>query len=308
MNLLHLRYVVEVEKTGSITKAAKNLFMGQPNLSKAIKELESEIGISIFRRTAQGVEPTAMGAQFLTYAKTILSQIDELESLYKPQKESEFRFEISVPRATYLSVAFAQFINEAPKDKPMIINFRESASIEAINQVANSESQLGIIRYQDIHEQYFLQFIKNMRLSFEPLWNFRMCLLMDRDHPLALAGDIPYHLLDGFIEIVHGDIEVPSLSMSEINRCAKMKSHKKKISIFDRGSQFNLLKGIKGSYMWVSPVPYQILSENGLVLKECSMAARSKDVVIYKSDHIITEQERIFLQIAKKYTRNPGQL
>ena len=49
MNLLHLKYAVEIEKTGSITKAANNLFMGQPNLSKAIKELETEIGITIFK-------------------------------------------------------------------------------------------------------------------------------------------------------------------------------------------------------------------------------------------------------------------
>ena len=79
MNTQHMKYVVEVEKTGSITKAAHNLYMGQPNLSKAIKELENELGIAIFRRTAKGVEPTRKGAEFLTYAKTILAQIDELE-------------------------------------------------------------------------------------------------------------------------------------------------------------------------------------------------------------------------------------
>ena len=69
MNLLHLKYAVEIEKTGSITKAANNLFMGQPNLSKAIKELENEIGITIFRRTTKGVAPTEKGGEFLGYAK-----------------------------------------------------------------------------------------------------------------------------------------------------------------------------------------------------------------------------------------------
>ena len=89
MNFSHIKYVVEVENTGSITKAANNLYMGQPNLSKAIKELEAEIGITIFKRTAKGVEPTKKGAEFLKYAKTILSQINELESLTKPLRTRE---------------------------------------------------------------------------------------------------------------------------------------------------------------------------------------------------------------------------
>ena len=82
MNFLHLKYIAEVERTGSITKAANNLFMGQPNLSKAIKELETETGITIFKRTARGVEPTKKGQVFLEQAKQILSSVEELERLY----------------------------------------------------------------------------------------------------------------------------------------------------------------------------------------------------------------------------------
>ena len=80
MNLQQLRYAVEVEKTSSITQAAKNLYMGQPNLSKSIKELEQDLGITIFTRNAKGVEPTSMGLQFLRYAHEILDKVDELSS------------------------------------------------------------------------------------------------------------------------------------------------------------------------------------------------------------------------------------
>ena len=84
MNLTYLKYVVEVARVRSITKAAQNLYMGQPNLSKAIRELERELGITIFRRTSKGVIPTPQGEEFLGYAQGILSQLDELESLYNP--------------------------------------------------------------------------------------------------------------------------------------------------------------------------------------------------------------------------------
>jgi DNA-binding transcriptional LysR family regulator len=83
MNLLHLKYAVEVERTRSITQAAANLYMGQPNLSRAIKDLEESIGITIFKRTSKGIVPTAEGEEFLAYARNILSQVDEIESIYK---------------------------------------------------------------------------------------------------------------------------------------------------------------------------------------------------------------------------------
>lgn len=87
MNLTHLRYMVEVERLGSITKAASALYMGQPNLSKAIKEMEREVGIPIFKRSAKGVVATEKGKQFLQYAKAILVQMDKMESLYKDNGE-----------------------------------------------------------------------------------------------------------------------------------------------------------------------------------------------------------------------------
>ncbi len=87
VNLQHLKYVVEVEKTGSITQAAQNLYMGQPNLSKAIKELEKNLGIVIFKRTSKGVLPTAQGEEFLRYAKSILDQVQRMENLYRSAGE-----------------------------------------------------------------------------------------------------------------------------------------------------------------------------------------------------------------------------
>ena len=87
MNLQHIKYAVEVQKTGSITQAAENLYMGQPNLSKAIRELEKSLGIVIFKRTSKGVLPTAQGEEFLRYAKSILDQVQRIEDLYHSSGE-----------------------------------------------------------------------------------------------------------------------------------------------------------------------------------------------------------------------------
>lgn len=92
MNILHWKYAIEVERTRSINRAAENLFMGQPNLSRAIKELEESLGITIFKRTSKGMSPTPQGEEFLQHAKKILSQIDEVEALYNTNHGGRVRF------------------------------------------------------------------------------------------------------------------------------------------------------------------------------------------------------------------------
>lgn len=156
MNLLHLKYAIEVEKTGSISKAAENLYMNQPHLSKAIRELEQTVGISIFNRTSKGVVPTKKGAEFLLYAKNIIPQIEAMENLYKTNNDSKFKFDIAVPRASYISNAFTEFVKTIAPDAEITIDYRETNSLRVIKNVANNENNLGIIRYQTIYEKNFL--------------------------------------------------------------------------------------------------------------------------------------------------------
>ena len=101
MNLLHLKYAVEVAKTKSINQAAKNLYMNQPNLSRAIKELEDSLGVNLFRRTSKGIIVTPQGEEFLVHARNILDQVDEIEAMYKQGKSSKQRFNLSPPCYIY---------------------------------------------------------------------------------------------------------------------------------------------------------------------------------------------------------------
>ncbi|MGH4122019.1 MAG: LysR family transcriptional regulator [Clostridium sp.] len=304
MNLLHLKYIVEVEKTNSITKAAQNLFMGQPNLSRAIKDLEKKIGIIIFKRTAKGVEPTRKGAEFLSYTKAILSQVNELESLYKPCESDVIKFNISVPRATYVSVAFSEFVNSLNKEREINIFFKETNSMGAINDVHNGDSNLGIIRYQKLYEDYFLSFLKDSDLEYEPLWEFDLCLLMSKHHPLAHMDDIPYYDLCDYTEIVHGDFQVPSRSPSEIKKNANAPLNSKRIYVYDRGSQFDLLQRVNGSFMWVSKVPQDVLDHQNMILRKSSASSLvNKDIIIYKQNHVFTACEKMFIDMVKNFTK-----
>lgn len=307
MNLQYLRYAVEVERTGSITRAAQTLFMGQPNLSRAIRELEKEVGITIFRRTAKGVEVTRRGGEFLSYAKSILSQLDELESLYRPQQEETAELSLSVPRASYVSIAFTEFVKTVDPARPVSFHFKETSSMGAVQDVANGESQLGVIRCQKIYEEYFLSYLRDMRIDHRPIWEFAMELLMSEEHPLAGYNEIPYHLLGSYTEVVHGDFQVPSLSFSEISRNARPSSTRRRIYVYERGSQFDLLRRVPGTYMWVSPVPDEVLRRHRMVLRPCPLSRQlTEDLFIFPRGARLGELEERFYRLLLAESKRQG--
>ena len=148
MNLMHLKYVVELNKTRSFSKAAENLYMGQPNLSRAIKDLETELNIKIFNRTTKGIEVTPEGEEFIQNAKKILYEFDKMERRYSGNTENAQRFSIVVPRATYISKSLIEFLKELDRKYPMNIVYKETNSLKSINKVIEGEYRLGIVRYR----------------------------------------------------------------------------------------------------------------------------------------------------------------
>ncbi len=296
MNTQLFKYALEVERTGSITQAADNLFMAQPNLSKAIKELEDTLGIEIFKRTSKGMVPTEKGAEFLVYARNIVAQINEMESLYISRNEAKQRFNIVIPRGSYISTAFTRFVCELDHEQEIDVDVKETNSIQAISDVANGDYNLGIIRYQTIHEKYFLDFLLNKELEFDPIWEFEYLAMMSRRHPLASVPELSFHDLKCYTEIVHGDLGVPYMSDKEAKKPQSGDRLKKSIYVYERGSQFDLLSQVPTTYMWVSPVPEIWLKRFDLVQRKCREAGQKyKDVLIYPKSYNFTQLDRKYL-------------
>ena len=269
MNIAHLKYAVEVEKTASITKAAENLFMGQPNLSRGIKELEETLGVKIFKRTSKGIVPTPQGEEFLGYAKSILAQIEEMESLYKPEKNNKLKFSISVPRASYIADAFSKFVREADMSKEIEFSFKETNAMRAIRNVVQENYGLAIVRYQTIFESFFTNMLRDKGMKSENIWEFEYQLLISKNDPLSQKDVVDIEDLSGYIEICHGDPFVPSLPMSDIKKAEMDENVTKRVYVYSRGSQLDLLATVPHTYMWVSPTDVEQLERYELVLKPC---------------------------------------
>ena len=304
MNIQYLKYVVEVDKTGSINKAAKNLYMGQPNLSAAIKELEKELGISIFYRSKKGVFATKEGEKFLFHAKKIISQVNELKSLYKPNTSNlPIHFSIAACRATYITIAISNFINNLKNKKGMTVNFNETNSLNVINEVANGNAEIGIIRYQNIHENYFASLLKSKNLIFEPLWESKLFLTFSENHSLISEKEIKSEMLKKYIEIVQGDMKVPVDKSSNLSN--SYQPSPQSISVYDRGSHVNLLVNVKEAFMWVPILPENILKRNKLVQRECAdLKIITKDILVYSLEREQSIYIKNFISSLKETIKN----
>ena len=285
--------------------------MNQPHLSKAIRELEENIGITIFNRTPKGVVPTKDGAEFLVYARNIVSQIDEVENMYKHRDSDTHKFDVSVPMACYVAQAFIEFVTELSDSKSIDISYHETNSLVAINSVVNNDNNIAIIRYQTIYEKYFLQFLEEHDLASEQLWEFEYQLIMSVQNPLAMEKQIEYSDLDEYIEITHGYLTIPSIPAAKAREIMRQNKEKKEIAVFERESQFELLRNIHTTYMWTSPTPANILNTMPLVEKKCNVEHnRYKDVLIYKNGYKMSRQEKHFMshvkQVIQKLRKSHG--
>ncbi len=295
MNILHMKYAYEVARAGSLSKASEILLIAVPNISRSIKELEADIGITIFERTAKGMSLTPQGEEFMGYAKSILGQIEEVERVYKYGAPAKQRFSISVPRACYISEAFTQFSKTLTDDAAEII-YKETNSKRTIDNLLNHDYKLGIIRYAENYDRYFKEMLDEKGLCYELVTEFSYCLIMSAESPLARLESISVNDLSRFIEIAHADPYVPSLPVSQVVKNELPDNIERRIYIFERASQFDLLCQNTETFMWVSPAPPGVLERYNLVQRRCSENTRVyKDVLIYKKGYAMSELDRKFI-------------
>ena len=295
MNILHMKYAVEVARLGSLNKAAETLIIAQPNISRSIKELEADLGITIFNRSAKGMVLTPEGEEFISYAQSILRQIDEVEMLYKQGSPKKQKFSISVPRACYISDAFAKFSKSISED-PAEIFYKETNSQRTIQNVLNNDYKLGIIRYAENYDKFFKSMLEEKGLAYEMIAEFSYVLIMNRENPLALKSEISFDDLPPYIEIAHADPYVPSLPLSVVKKDELPDNIDRRIFIFERASQFDLLSENPDTFMWVSPASQKVLDRYGLVQKKCVDNKKTyKDILIYREGYKQSNLDRQFI-------------
>ena len=184
MTLQQLRYAVTVAACGTISAAAEKLFISQPSLTAAIRELETEMGVTIFSRTNRGVIVSREGEEFLGYARQILSQAQLLQERFGGRPEGELRFSVSSQHFNFTVLAFAQLVRAYPGPRYSLC-FRETTTYEVLSDVSQMRSEIGVLALNDGTRPYLQRLFQKLGLSFTELIRVPAELYLSVDHPLA---------------------------------------------------------------------------------------------------------------------------
>ena len=291
MNTQYLKYAIEVARTGSITQAADNLYIGQPSLSKAIKELEDSLGITIFKRTSKGAMPTEKGAEFLKYARAAMMQVEKMEILYRPRNPDRQELSLSIPRSSYIAQAAAEYVGQMSADQEITVNIFETSSVQVIHDVAQGSSSIGVIRYKLRDEGYFMDYLEVNGLKSERLWEYDLLATFSKKHPLSEKSQLSADMLFPHVEVTLSDETIPYITAREENRADARED--KRIAVMTRLNVLEILSEMQNAYFWGAPVPEQTLERYGLVQKSCYQEeSKCRDALVYRKKHEFSAVEK----------------
>jgi DNA-binding transcriptional LysR family regulator len=291
MNTQYFKYVIEIERTRSITQAADKLFIAQPNLSKAIREMEYSLGFQIFTRTSKGVIPTPKGKLFIEHAHKIIRQLEEIEKLNTQDAETVLTLELDIPRADYISNGVISFASSLDAKDGLDISIRECSAVQTVRDVAEGLVSLGIIRYRTDFEIHFRDYLWDNGLQNELLWEFECVALMSKDNPNANLETLSMKKLRDGIEIVCDDESVPyTASDRPINSAESMR---RRIAACDRADQLELLAKVPGAYILTSPVTEDTLARYDLVQRKLyGDVPKMRDLIVSRKNKHYTDTEK----------------
>lgn len=243
MRIQQLEYLERIVEAGSINEAAKRLFLTQPSLSNAVKELENEMGIQIFQRSSGGISLTAEGREFMTYSKQILDQVNLMNERYKNGQQRKQSFSVSAQHYAFVVHAFVELIKSVNANEYQF-TLRETETQNIFNDLAQFKSELGILYTNGFNQKIMQRLFKETNLVFTPLFVAKPHIFVSRYNPLTSKSSVNLSDLEDYPYLSYEQGEVNSFYFSE--EILSTLSHKKSIKVSDRATIFNLMVGLNG--------------------------------------------------------------
>lgn len=243
MTLLQLKYIVTIARYGSMNEASHQLYVSQPALSAAVKDIENEYGITIFARSPQGIELTSDGAEFLTYAQQVLDQAALLDDRYHNKQRRRQLCRVSTQHYMFAVEAFVRMIRSMDPDQ-YEFTIRETRTKDIIAAVANMRSDLGIIYMSSFNRSVITKMLRDKRLEFHPLFEAPLHVFIARTNPLASRDRLTLDDLLPYPFIQYEQGQQGSLYFAE--EAVRPKGAPKVINVTDRATILNFIIGLNG--------------------------------------------------------------
>ena len=296
MNLQYVKYALEISRTGSISKAAENLSVAQPNLSRAVKELESQLGISIFERTRTGMTVTPEGEKLLSAGERILREVGELETMFDGEAIPRESLSVMAAPSAYLSHAFVSFCASLPEDRIYETRYSEGNLTETLDAVVSGKAKLGIIRIPLHFETYYTDKLTAKELKQETVTEFSPMILAGLGSSLADKDSVTPVSLGGFCRVVSPE------SLPLENHTGDTAA-KKEITVTDRAAAYALLANDPSLCIVAPPMPSFLAAQMGLIQRPCFDTTLYRDLLICRRDYRLTGTDEAFLRALKGTVR-----
>ena len=297
MTLQQLRYVIEVAKTGSMNVAAKQLFVSQPSLSMAIRELENDVHISIFERTTKGVVITAEGEEFLGYARQIINQVELLEDKYIEAGQIKKKFGVSAQHYSFAVKAFVEMVKGFDMDKYEFA-IREARTHDVIHDVVTGKSEIGILYTNEFNEKVLNKIFKDNQLEFIHLFTCQGYAYLWKNHPLAGKKIIALEELQDYpcLSFEQGD----NNSFYFAEEILSTYDFKKTIKSNDRATNLNLMVGLNAFTLCSGIICEELNGSDYIAVKLAEEV--TMDIGYIKRAHMnISEIGELYIEEIKKY-------
>ena len=259
MTFQQLKYFIEIVNCGSISKAAKNLFITQPSLSSAVKDLETETGIALFTRTPKGITLTVDGIEFLGYARQVVEQTSLLEQRYLNKKPSRRLCSISTQHYAFAVNAFVNMVKKSGAEE-YEFTLRETRTHEIIEDVKTLRSELGILYMSPFNRKVIEKLLRENGLVFNPLFAAKPHVFISAANPLASKAYVTEKDLEDYPCLSFEQGENNSFYFSE--EILSTTFRKKSIRVSDRATIFNLMIGLNGYTISTGIVSADLNGEN----------------------------------------------
>ncbi len=295
MTLQQLHYAITIAEAGSLNKAAEILYIAQPSLTGAMKELEKEIGTTIFNRSGRGVTLTGDGAEFLLYARQVYNQYEVLLEKFGKSANIKKRFGVSTQHYSFAVKAFVEMVKEFDTaDYEFAI--RETKTKEVISDVAVLKSEIGILYLSSFNRAAVLKLLRNNNLEFTHLIDCRAYVYLWKGHPLAKNKSITFDELKDYPCLSFEQGETGSFYFAE--EILSTKEYVRTIKANDRATMLNLMVGLNG-YTLCSGIICEEL--NGDDYAAVPFDSDSVDESSVMEIGYITKKNTILSSIGKKY-------
>ena len=243
MTLQQLRYIITISETGSFNQAADRLYLSQPSLTNAVKELEKEIGVTLFNRSGKGVTLTAEGLRFLPYARQVYSQYQNLLDAFNPQGRRRQQFAVSAQHYSFAVKAFVELTSQLDVAEYELA-IRETRTRDVIDDVASSRSEIGILYLNDFNRRALMKLFSAGNLAFTPLIRCDVYVYLWKGHPLAGREAISFQDLMPYpcLSFEQGDSSYFYLAEEILST----QEYPRIIKCCDRATVLNLMVGLNG--------------------------------------------------------------